>query len=514
MKRSRRFYSSLIKIFGHKRAIIHRDNLKNYEKNIYNSRAQTSGVVFPKTEKEIRSLVQVANTHQVPLYPFSRGKNWGLGSHIPVKANHVIVDLSQMNKILEFDSEYGVVRIQPGVSQRDLSNFLLKKKARYRLNVTGSAAESSILGNALERGVAHYGCRVKEVTGLEVILGTGKKLRTGGAIHTQGKARHLYPYGLGSDLTGLFFQSALGIVTSGTFRLQPIPPATAVVTLEPHASVSLPNFLDLAIQAQREGLLPDNLHISNENRRMSVMTPLIARELQISMERARTHALKSITSSWSATSSFQGSKAEIRQTFRRLQKSLSGKALIRLSFCETVKKTRSSLFNRALQDIRKIPSGEPSDDSLLSLGYEQNELFPADPAGSNSGTYFVVPLLPAKGLHIKEAIDLIELEFKRSQFSPLITLNFLEPDCFEAVVNLTFDRRDPGRCQRARATMKRTFSALEKQGFPPQRMSIFQMDIPQRIDYGHLQATTALKNIFDPQNIISRGRYQLKGKRT
>lgn len=52
-------------------------------------------VLRPSSEDEVRRIVGLANEHRIALYPFSTGKNWGLGSKLPVIDGCVLVDLSR-----------------------------------------------------------------------------------------------------------------------------------------------------------------------------------------------------------------------------------------------------------------------------------------------------------------------------------------------------------------------------------------------------------------------------------
>jgi hypothetical protein len=45
---------------------------------------------------------------------------------------------------------------------------------------------------------------------MEVVLGTGEVLRTGFGQYPQARTTHLYPYGIGPYLDGLFTQSNFG----------------------------------------------------------------------------------------------------------------------------------------------------------------------------------------------------------------------------------------------------------------------------------------------------------------
>src|SRR5260370_42151064 len=107
----------------------------------------------------------MANEVRLPLYPISPGCNWGLGSKLPVRDGAALVDLSRMDAIHEVNETHGYAVIEPGVTQRMLHEHLKNGQSSYFLSVTGSGAETSILGNALDRGIAHQGPRAEQISG-------------------------------------------------------------------------------------------------------------------------------------------------------------------------------------------------------------------------------------------------------------------------------------------------------------------------------------------------------------
>jgi 4-cresol dehydrogenase (hydroxylating) len=56
-------------------------------------------VVRPLSVADVVSLVHQARADKVPLYPVSRGMNWGYGGATPPKPGCIVVDLSGMNRI-------------------------------------------------------------------------------------------------------------------------------------------------------------------------------------------------------------------------------------------------------------------------------------------------------------------------------------------------------------------------------------------------------------------------------
>ena len=59
-------------------------------------------------------VMRIANRYRVPVYPISTGNNWGYGSALPVRDGCVVLDLSPLRQILDFDAELGVVTLEPG----------------------------------------------------------------------------------------------------------------------------------------------------------------------------------------------------------------------------------------------------------------------------------------------------------------------------------------------------------------------------------------------------------------
>ncbi len=78
-----------------------------------------AAAVAPLTAEQVREIILVANTHKLPLWPISRGKNFGYGGAAPRLKGLVVLDLSRMKKI-EFDAENGTALLEPGVGFYDL----------------------------------------------------------------------------------------------------------------------------------------------------------------------------------------------------------------------------------------------------------------------------------------------------------------------------------------------------------------------------------------------------------
>src|SRR4029079_9062270 len=172
-------------------------------------------VIRPESREQVQQCLRVATQYGIKVYPVSTGKNWGYGSSVPVVDGCVIMDLRRMRRIVDFSETLGYVTVEPGVTQKQLFDFLRDRRSNLWMDATGSSPQCSLIGNTLERGFGHtpYGDHVAHVCAMEVVLPSGEKIETGFGRYAHASARPVYRWGLGPVLDGLFTQSNLGIVT-------------------------------------------------------------------------------------------------------------------------------------------------------------------------------------------------------------------------------------------------------------------------------------------------------------
>ena len=235
-----------------------------------------------ENSNDLPTIMRVANEHLVPVYPISTGNNWGYGSAQPARDGCVILDLSPLQKIIDFDAEMGLVTLEPGVTQAMLADFLDAGDHPYLVPVTGAGPTCSLIGNALERGygitphVDHFGA----VTDLQAVLPDGSLYRT--ALREVGgdDLARLFKWGLGPYSAGLFTQSGFGIVTQMSIALARRPQCVKVCLF----SLKEDRLLEQAVGAIRSMLikLPGTLgavNLMNQHRVLSMSAPFPADEL-------------------------------------------------------------------------------------------------------------------------------------------------------------------------------------------------------------------------------------------
>ena len=200
-------------------------------RDIYQFASQNTHVpgaaVAPASTEEVQALLRLANEHKIPLWPMSRGKNFGYGGSAPVMSGTVVLDLGRMNRILDIDVKHGHCLLEPGVGFFQLHEYLLAQKIPLWLSVPANAW-GSVIGNALERGVGYtpYGENTNQLCGLEVALPSGELVRTGMGAMSNSSVWQAFKYGFGPSWDQMFAQSNFGVVTKAGMWLMPEPEAT------------------------------------------------------------------------------------------------------------------------------------------------------------------------------------------------------------------------------------------------------------------------------------------------
>lgn len=182
--------------------------------------APPQAVVLAQSHDEVRAVVQVCNTHRLPLTARGRGTNT-TGATVPIHGG-VVLSLERMNKILRVSAGDRLLECEAGVLNGEVQIEAAKHGLFWAPDPT-SAAYSTVGGNlaccAGGPGAVKYGTARDNVLGLRAVTGNGIDLKTG-CTTTKGV--------VGYDLTRLLVGSegTLAIVTEATLKLLPKPPLT------------------------------------------------------------------------------------------------------------------------------------------------------------------------------------------------------------------------------------------------------------------------------------------------
>ncbi len=499
--------------------------------------AQTiSGYATPSCREDLVQLVLRSRASGQALYPISTGLNWGYGSNSPVAAGAVIVDLSRMNRILNADQisiDNPVALVEPGVTQAQLATFLAKKCPDLTFNVTGSGGDTSILGNTLDRGVGYFGPRKEDLFGLEIVTGTGEVLRTGfRRLGDDSPLAQCHPYGLGPILDGLFFQGNFGIVTSACFRLIPRRPKEVAVSMALRNTKHLASFIDELARLKRDGLLTSVTHIGNKARTQSTLaygvTHYLEEKCGYSQEKALSEADRAIAliapDEWASLAAITGNSGQVRAAIREIRQRIGRIArvmvitdtLLDIGYAVT-HALRFIPFARAnaaaIHSIRPlhalalgIPTNAPVENLLWKFGRTDLPAKALDE--SPCGLLFVNPALPSNGQAVVTVVEELQVVAEKHGHKLYMTLNIETSTSMVAVINLLFDRSNQEEIDRAHRCADDMLACIRRHGLEPYRARVDMMkDVVDDNEYW--RTIRRLKDIFDPDNIIAPGRYNL-----
>ena len=138
--------------------------------------------VKPKNVDEVQQIVLWANQTQTPLVPVSSGGPHLRGDTLPTASESVIVDLSEMKRILKIDRRNRLALIEPGVTYSQLLPELEKEGLRIVMPLL-PRANKSVIASLLERepvmSPKYQWNLLEPLRSLEIVWGNGDKLWSG-----------------------------------------------------------------------------------------------------------------------------------------------------------------------------------------------------------------------------------------------------------------------------------------------------------------------------------------------
>jgi len=179
-------------------------------------------VCFPRSGEEVAAAVRVARRHGRPFV--ARGSGTGLAGGATPLDDPVVIVTTQMNRVLEIDTDARVAWVEPGVLNLDLSRAVGHLGLHYAPDPSSQQA-CTIGGNVgTNAGGPHCladGVTSAHVLAVDVVMADGTITRLGG----------LEPDAPGYDLRGCFVGSegTMGIATRIAVRLMPDPPQVATM---------------------------------------------------------------------------------------------------------------------------------------------------------------------------------------------------------------------------------------------------------------------------------------------
>lgn len=489
--------------------------IARYQQNCLSAERRILAVIQPESESEIISIVNSANQYRVPLYTISTGHNWGYGTSLPVTDGCSILDLSRMTKILDMDAELGLITLEPGVTQKQLSEYLQGNNLNFYVPTTGAGPTASIVGNALERG---FGMTPEEdhfraVTSVRAILADGSIYQS---PFTEMGAPYagVWKWGIGPYLDGLFAQSNMGIVTSLQISLAAKPEHTEAFVFTLKKGADLQDMLEggKTLLNEMRGVV-NGLKYLNHAQLVSTigtddMGMLLSKDFEwmgIGVLRCRKgmvlsarKEIRKIIGDFSSTLVFINDRRNVL-----LEKAFS------LVPARKGKMLRAQLERaKHLMDIMNgIPRGLE-----LRLVYQyatMSEDPPVDPIKDGVGIIWYAPVIPMKADLMLKMVDMIQDVMDTHGFPRAISLTTINEKGAMGVIPIIYRRPDGAIA--AHDCYNELWQRGNALGCPTYRTNIETM--PKLTNHTNITCwsmVSKIKHAIDPMNTLSPGRYAPK----
>jgi len=463
-----------------------------------------AAILLPRGVEEVRAIARIAAQTGHPVYPVSRGRNWGLGSRLPAADGCALVDLSGLDRILDYDETFGTLTVEPGVSFARAAAFLTRKNSAFFCSVPGGSPHGSLIGNALERGAGDgpYGDRAAHIAALEVVLSTGEMVRTGFDRFENASTAKLARAGAGPSLVELFCQSNFGIVTRATIWLARRPAAWRGVQWRVASTAALAPVIDtLRGLLQSGALFAHGVTFWNSYK----LAARAGRYPWTLMQGRTPLSLRSRYGSevWHTSASIHAASEPIaKAVLAHVRGALRPHAL---------EWKEARMEELAEGDQALAQPGNPAGANVASVYWRKKTPAPAvedaDPDRDRCGVIWLCPALPLEGALAAPILAELERRIHAHGFEPNLGMNPVSPRVLDVYASLMYDRDTAGEDERALRCHDELLHWLIAEGHLPSRLGIQSMRmLPPAADDSDA-VLGRIKRAFDPRGVIAPGRY-------
>jgi len=501
-------------------------------------------VIKPASTEQVQQIVKSIHQYnlsnddsQFSISTVSSGKNWGYSAQEPSFDNAILMKLSRIKQLDNYDNKQGTITLTPGVTQQELYDYLQQQGGKFWMDATGASPQCSIIGNTLERGVGHteYGDHFNHVCNFEVILADGSIINTGfkqfskkGVVPV---AADCYKWGIGPYIDGLFTQSNFGIVTKMTLWLMPKPEHFEAFFISIKDESKIADLIDSLQPLKLNGIIKSSAHIGNDHKAIQALSfyPWKKAKNQTPLPESLKNTLKKkfMINAWSVSGAFYGTKAEVRVWKKILKNAVK-------DVTNDVKFIDQSTLNLAikLKGILSLLTGIDFNTNILLLekifrlkqGIPTNHFIPStywrkktppdtidglDPTQDNVGLLWLAPIAPIDGQHVKRMVEIINAIQIKYSYEPGLSITLLTERTLDCVVSLVYDRDIQGEDLKALACHDEMFEALTNEGYFPYRLSSHAHKAFSEIDSSLSPVLKSLKQHMDPENSLSPKKYNI-----
>ncbi len=174
-------------------------------------------VVFPESTQDVQAILRFSNSKRIPVTPVA--VNSSLEGHTVPLLGGISLDLSRMNRILEFKIEDLFIIVEPAVTYPQVNEHIRRSGLFFPIDPGAHASIGGMVStNASGTMAVRYGVTGDYILALEVVTPTGDIIRSGSRARKSAS---------GYNLNRLFngAEGTLGVITEITLRLVGLPEA-------------------------------------------------------------------------------------------------------------------------------------------------------------------------------------------------------------------------------------------------------------------------------------------------
>ncbi len=454
--------------------------------------------VAPAGVEEIQRLLAVCNRYRVPVWPISTGKNIGYGSAAPATPGQVVLDLRRMNRILDVDAELCTALVEPGVTYQQLWDYIHERDLPLWLSCPAPSAIAGPVGNTLDRGVGYtpYGEHFLFSCGMEVVLPDGDVLRTGMGSIPGSNTWQVFKWGYGPYLDGLFTQSNYGIVTKLGLWLMPAPPAFKPFVVRFDADADIVRIVDTIRPLRIANVIPNAVVIANVLWEATVLarrTDYFAGDGAIDAAALRRIMADHRLGWWNVYAALYGTEEQIAVNWKMVTAAFAAAG----GTIETEAEAGDNPVFRYRRDLMR------GDMNLQEFGLYNWR--------GGGGSAWFAPVSQSRGSETLKQMEMARRILDEYGFDYVGEFIVGWRDMHH-IIDLLFDRTDPGQMRRAHACFDQLLREFTAAGYGTYRANTaFMAQVAQT--YGPVQAKlkATLKRAIDPNGIIAPGKSGIGG---
>jgi D-lactate dehydrogenase (cytochrome) len=198
-------------------------------------------VVFPESTQDVQKIIRFAYEHSIPVTPVA--VNSSLEGHTVPLFGGISLDMTRMNKILEFRAEDLLIVVQPAVTYPQINDYTKRSGLFFPIDPGAHASLGGMIStNASGTAAVRYGVTGDYVLALEVVTPTGEIIRTGSRARKSSSGYNLNRLFCGAEGT-------LGVITEVTLKLVGLPEAASAARVPFKDAEMATHFVTSLIQA-------------------------------------------------------------------------------------------------------------------------------------------------------------------------------------------------------------------------------------------------------------------------